>query len=104
MRRSSQNGKVRVRSVVLLCTVAAVGCQDNIPVGPPLPFGAVLFAPPAVYSTWWSMTESCSGVNGDMARVSWYSVPNGSLVDNSGEQLAGEFRSAGNSILLEQGV
>jgi len=30
--------------------------------------------PPAVYATWWARTEACSGLRGDMARVSWYTA------------------------------
>lgn len=42
---------------------------------PALPDGAVSFAAPTAYVTWWDRTSECSGISGDMARVEWYVVP-----------------------------
>jgi hypothetical protein len=56
--------------------------------------------PPPVYSRWWSMTESCSGVQGRMSNVSWYQVPGSDVVDSNGEYVAGYWGPVSNSIVL----
>jgi hypothetical protein len=38
----------------------------------PLPSDAEEFSPPAVYSTWWKMTEACSGQTGSLGAITWY--------------------------------
>ena len=40
-----------------------------------LPEGAEAFTPPQQYVQWWGATESCSELQGNMARVEWYVVP-----------------------------
>ncbi len=32
------------------------------------------FSPPPVYTEWWEATEACSGLSGDMSRISWYTA------------------------------
>ena len=56
--------------------------------------------PPSVYSRWWSMTESCSGLQGQMSKVSWYQVPGSDVVDSNGEDVAGYWGPISNSIVL----
>ena len=58
-------------SGALLPCLLLMGCS----VTEPLPAGATTLIPLPVYSLWWSMAESCSGLNRPMADVSWYSVP-----------------------------
>ncbi|MCU0620085.1 MAG: hypothetical protein MUC69_01125 [Gemmatimonadales bacterium] len=42
---------------------------------PVLPDNAIAFVAPAQYADWWSRTEACSLLEGDMQRVEWYVVP-----------------------------
>ena len=57
-------------AVAAVLGVAACG-SDRV-VGPPLPSDAQLFSPPGVYSTWWNMTQACSGLTGSLQAVTWY--------------------------------
>jgi hypothetical protein len=41
----------------------------------PLPPGAAPLTPLAEYQAWWQDVEACSGINGDLAAVSWYEIP-----------------------------
>src|SRR2546425_8619861 len=50
-----------------------LGCLDTF-----APAGAIEFAPPAAYGTWWAEIESCAGISGDFAAVEWYEVPGAS--------------------------
>ena len=66
-------------SVALGATLAiAGGCRD-LPLAlatPELPAGAESLAPLATYADWWQATEQCAGLHGNMARVTWFVVPN----------------------------
>ena len=38
------------------------------------------------YATWWSITEQCSGLSGDMSAIQWYTVPGrGTLNDDNAD-------------------
>ena len=66
-------------SVALGATLAiAGGCRDLslAPATPELPPGAETLIPLADYTDWWHATEQCAGLQGDMSRVTWFSVPN----------------------------
>ena len=56
-----------------LCLLLLLGCLDTF-----APAGAVEFAPPAAYGTWWAEIESCAGISGDFATIEWYEVPGSS--------------------------
>jgi hypothetical protein len=60
--------------------VAALGACRDFPFAPPavpeLPDGAEALMPLATYADWWQATESCSGLHGDMSRITWFDVPN----------------------------
>jgi len=66
-------------SVALGATLAiAGGCRD-FPLAlatPELPAGAESLTPLATYTAWWQATEQCAGLRGNMARVTWFVVPN----------------------------
>jgi hypothetical protein len=67
----------------------------------PLPSGAERFEPPAVYAEWWELTEACSGLSGDFARVTWYRVPNTETIPLSeGGLVNGRWDADGNRIIL----
>lgn len=60
------------RSLGLLPLLACgTGPEDP----PPLPAGAVRFAPESVYSGYWAEMEACSGLRGSLAAITWYYVP-----------------------------
>jgi hypothetical protein len=88
--------------IVCLCLAAAVACAADTVIGPPLPDGSVLFTPPAYYAEWWSMTEACSGLDGSLASVAWYSTPPTAVLVSAAENPDGYWTSAGNRIVLRE--
>lgn len=77
--------------------LAACGA-DRI-IDPPLPTDAEMFSPPLAYTTWWNMTQACSGLTGSLGAVTWYKT-NEDLRNVSGEALNGYWSSASNRIVL----
>ncbi len=58
-------------AVVMLPGVTGTGCGA----GPIIPSqGQVVVAPPS-FAAWWSDVETCSGLAGDLRRVTWVEVP-----------------------------
>lgn len=90
-------GVVGLTTLFVVCAVAACSW-----ITAPLPPNAERFAPPAVYTRWWSMTEACSGRSGDLAAVHWYRVP-GSSVRLDGQDVGGYWSSGDNRIVLPKG-
>jgi len=82
------------RLAIALIGIGAAGCG-----APTAPAGAAALTAPTVFSQWWSEVEQCSGLRGDVDRVSWYVVPcvdgeSGFKCDVTQEGLcAGEWRS-----------
>ncbi|MBA3658021.1 MAG: hypothetical protein H0W67_00300 [Gemmatimonadales bacterium] len=64
------------------------------------PAGDEPMDPPSLYRTWWSRTESCSGLSGDFDRVRWQVVAGHSFQCPSG-QCAGHWSSS-HEIFLAQ--
>ncbi len=60
-----------VGSVLLLPAPVEIGCRD----APTMPDGSRFFEAPPSYATWWADVEQCSGLTGDLARVTWVEVP-----------------------------
>jgi len=69
-------------------------------VDPPLPSDAEQFSPPAVYSTWWNMTQACSGLTGSLAAVTWYKASEPLTNPVTGEAVNGYWTSRSNRIVL----
>lgn len=68
---------------------------------PRLPAGAERFVPPAVYKQWWDLTQECSGLSGDLSRVTWYRVPGAEEVPlGDGSSANGRWDAVGNRIIL----
>jgi len=67
------------RSAIPLATLLALAgaCRDFplAPVEPELPATSEALTPPATYADWWSATEECSGLRGDLSRITWFVVP-----------------------------
>jgi hypothetical protein len=72
-RPSSVRSTIAIGAIALACA----GCRDftAAPVAPDLPAGAQTLVPPPEYVAWWTATEKCAGRSGDLARVSWFSLP-----------------------------
>src|ERR1051326_5093304 len=87
------------RLVALFLLSAAIACEMSTA---PIPPDAVQFNPPSVYARWWTLTEQCSGLTGDLSAVHWYVVPNaGSLRLRDGTEVNGFFMANGNSIVID---
>jgi len=78
------------------------GC-DSI-VDPKLPADAEQFTPPPVYSTWWRMTEACSGLTGSLDAVTWYKTDEVVHDARTGDVIAGYWTAASNRIVLTSTV
>jgi hypothetical protein len=85
-------------SIGLAASAAVFACSGIVDA--PIPTGAELFSPPSVYTTWWNLTQSCSGISGNLGSISWYDA--GTSLENpqTGEGLAGYWDAAGNNIVL----
>src|SRR6476620_4142025 len=91
----NRSGLVRGTAMLLLSTVACSSIVD-----PALDPRAVSFQPPPVYARWWSMVESCSGLQGPLSDVSLYQVPGSGTVSYSGDEVAGYRALNNNRIVL----
>lgn len=104
----AMDGRFLRRSVAWMLLIAPIvavvlglaACGGDGVVGPPLPSDAQLFSPPGVYSTWWNMTQACSGLTGSLAAVTWYTTDEVIHEPNSGDVVLGYWSSASNQIVL----
>lgn len=86
------------RLAVLGAVACSLGCS-----GPtePIPGGAIPYAAPPIYRTWWQEVEACSGVAGNFDAVSWYVVPNvGAFTVGSDTAIAGYWQPYHHSITI----
>lgn len=88
------------RCTAIVAALCATLTTCRLPTAPPLPTGAHALAAPTVYATWWKMTESCSGVSGPLADVSFFEVPGVSEFISEGRRVVGYWTSGGNQIVL----
>jgi hypothetical protein len=85
------------RAVLILLALAA--CRDSTGSVSDLPPSAERFAALPAYDLWWSMTESCSGLSGDLSAVRFYRAAPGDVDAREGG--ADAYWSAGsNSIVV----
>jgi hypothetical protein len=80
-------------------SIAVTAC-DRL-VGLPLPSDAEQFSPPAVYSTWWNMTQACSGQTGSLGAVTWFKTSKALHDPRTGEVIIGYWVAGSNWIVLE---
>jgi hypothetical protein len=92
-----------VAILALVTTPLGLNGCDRI-VDPKLPDDAELFTPPPVYSTWWQMTEACSGLNGSLSAVTWYKTDQVVHDVRTGEVVAGYWTAGSNRIVLTSTV
>ena len=88
----------RLLRVLALAVVIVVGCRGLT--DPPLPPGAVAFAPPPAYARWWAMTEACAGRSGPLEAVTWFVVPGTVEFEFRGRMVAGYWSAGSNRIVL----
>jgi hypothetical protein len=92
--------RLNMMRATILPLVAGIACSN--PRDPPLPAGAQSFVPPPIYTRWWGMVESCSGVKGTLDKVEWYEVPGVLRDPRSGESVQGYHLGGSNRIVLRR--
>jgi len=80
--------------------VGLAACGSDRLVDPPLPIDAEQFSPPAVYSTWWNMTQACSGLTGSLAAVTWYKTSQVLHDVGTGDVIIGYWTAGSNRIVM----
>jgi hypothetical protein len=86
------------RILLVAMLIGQSACSEQVT--SPVPANAVRFVVPPVYSTWWLMVESCSGLNGSLSDVDWYVIPNATSIPTVGEFVGGYWDPSGNKIVL----
>lgn len=105
----SPGNKTRVRlhaavarkkaGVAILSLAAGISCGSLT--DPALPPDAVRFTAPSVYTRWWSMMESCSGLHGSLDQIAWYATPSPlQNPENKEEYIEGYWSRASNRVVL----
>jgi hypothetical protein len=94
-----------VRKLLIVPVVAAilglVACDALLGlVDPMFPSDAHEFSPPPVYSTWWNMTQACSGLTGSLGAVTWFKTSQPLRNSRTGEPAGGYWSSFTNKIVL----
>jgi hypothetical protein len=87
------------RRIALACLslgLALGSCMDVTG----LPSGSARFEAPAEYQLWWSMVESCSGLQGSLADVDWFVVPGSTSITIGDGVYDGYWFERGNRIVL----
>jgi len=95
--RAFRFGKSLIPAFVFAAFAACASVTD-----PQLPDGTRLFTPPAVFQTWWSMAQECSGRGGSLSAVEWYVVPGASEFEHQGRMVSGYWSQASNRIVLAE--
>jgi hypothetical protein len=87
-----------LKLAVVTATLTLAACDRLI--DPLFPSDAQEFSPPPVYSTWWNMTQACSGLTGSFAAVHWYKTAQPLRDRRTGEPIVGYWNSIDNRIVL----
>src|SRR5258706_14742464 len=85
---------------VVAAIVGLAACGSDRLVDPPLPPDAEQFSPPAVYSTWWNMTQACSGLTGSLGAGTWYKTSEDLHAVGTGDELIGYWTAGSNLIVM----
>ena len=91
-------GVLRGSLTAAAAVTVLVACTNLV--DPDLPAHAEEFTPPPVYARWWSVTESCSGLSGDLSAVTWFRVPATYLFLFDGKPVEGYWSRGGNRIVM----
>jgi hypothetical protein len=85
---------------VVAAIVGLTACGSDRIVDPPLPPDAEQFSPPAVYTTWWNMTQACSGLTGSLGAVAWYTTSQVLHDVGTGDVIIGYWTAGSNRIVM----
>lgn len=85
---------------IVMAVAYAMAC-DRV-VDPTLPSNATLVAAPPVYTRWWAMAESCTGVTRPLSAVSWFVIPGVSLFQLGNQVVSGYWSAGSNRIVLAE--
>ena len=96
LRRVRRWRALRAAGVLAGALAAACMRQEILP----LPAGAEQFQPFAPYAFWWDMVSECSQMNGDLAGVTWYYVPDTDSLPLRGRWVDGYWSKANNRVVL----
>jgi hypothetical protein len=91
---------VLLRPVGVAAAMCATLATCSLTTAPARPPGAVPLTSPPVYARWWAMTESCSGLSGPLAAVSFWHVPGVNSFTRAGRSVLGYWTTADNQIVL----
>jgi hypothetical protein len=89
-----------VAAVVVGSSPVLTFCDNPVATDPPLPPDAEQFSPPAIYSTWWNMTQACSELTGSLGAVTWFKTSEALGNTGHGEPVVGYWSSVSNRIVL----
>lgn len=98
----STNAAWTLLTVPVVAAILGLAACDGLVA--PLPSDAEEFSPPAVYTTWWKMTEACSGQTGSLGAITWFKTDQALRDPRTGEQIVGFWTSGSNRIVLMTGV
>jgi hypothetical protein len=92
----------RLLIVPVVAAILGLAACDKLVglVDPMFPSDAQEFSPPAVYSTWWNMTQACSGLTGSLGAVTWFKTTQALRDSRTGEPAGGYWNSFANRIVL----
>jgi hypothetical protein len=98
-----------VRTLLIAQTVAGVlglaACDRIVGlIDPMFPSDAEEFSPPAVYSTWWNMTQACSGMTGSLGDITWFKTNQALHDPRTGDPVGGYWHSVTNRIVLTKAL
>lgn len=80
--------------------IVIVACGQMV--GPGVPAGAKPFPAPQEYALWWSLTEQCSALQGQLADVHWFVLPGVNHFTVSGRQVDGYWSPNQDAITLAE--
>jgi hypothetical protein len=92
----------KVLSTLLIVPVFGLAACEGLVA--PLPSDAKEYSPPAVYSTWWKMTELCSEKTGSLGAITWYKTDQALRDPRTGQPIVGYWTSGSNRIVLMAGA
>ena len=99
--RCPMTGRFYQRCVLVMAAASMLSACSDI-LGPGIPDGAVVLAPlPAEFEGWWSITESCAGLQGALEDVEWRIMPGDRQLSDEGA--LGRYIRRSHAIVLADG-
>ena len=96
----------RLLIVPVVAAILGLAACDRLVglVDPMFPSDAQQFSPPAIYSTWWNMTQACSELTGSFGAVTWFKTTQALRDSRTGDPIGGYWNSFTNRIVLTTAV